>query len=46
MTTLTEAAVEAAALAWLFGVGWKVADGPGIALVRRARSRATHEVSV
>ena len=28
MTTLTEADVEAAALAWLAGVGWRVANGP------------------
>ena len=31
MTTLTEADVEAAALAWLFGVGWRTARGPDIA---------------
>ena len=28
MTTLTEADVEAAALAWLAGLGWGVAHGP------------------
>ena len=31
MTTLTEAAVEAAALAWLTTLGWQVAHGPDIA---------------
>ena len=31
MTTLTEADVEAAALAWLADVGWRAARGPGIA---------------
>ncbi len=31
MTTLTEAGVEAAALAWLAGVGWQMARGPDIA---------------
>lgn len=28
MAILTEADVEAAALDWLAGVGWQVADGP------------------
>ena len=37
-TTPTESAVEAAALTWLAGVGWQVADGRDIAPVRRARS--------
>ena len=31
MTTLTEADVEQAALAWLEGLGWRVAHGPDIA---------------
>ena len=31
MTTITEADVEAAALAWLEGLGWQVAHGPDIA---------------
>ena len=31
MTTLTEADVEQAALAWLRGLGWQVAHGPDIA---------------
>ena len=31
MTTLTEAEVEQAALAWLGGLGWRVAHGPDIA---------------
>ena len=31
MTTITEADVEAAALAWLSGLGWGVAHGPDIA---------------
>ncbi len=31
MTTLTEADVEQAALAWLEGLGWQVAHGPDIA---------------
>ena len=31
MTTITEADVEAAALDWLAGLGWKVAHGPAIA---------------
>ena len=31
MTTLTESDVEAAALAWLAGLGWQVAHGPDIA---------------
>ena len=31
MTTLTEADVESAALAWLSGLGWRVAHGPDIA---------------
>ena len=31
MTTLTEADVEAAALAWLSALGWQVAHGPDIA---------------
>ena len=31
MTTLTEADVEAAALAWLADVGWRMARGPDIA---------------
>ena len=31
MTTLTEADVESAALAWLEGLGWRVAHGPDIA---------------
>ena len=31
MTTLTEAVVEQAALAWLSGLGWQVAHGPDIA---------------
>ena len=31
MTTLTEADVEQAALAWLDGLGWRVAHGPDIA---------------
>ena len=31
MTTLTEAAVEQAALEWLSGLGWQVAYGPDIA---------------
>ena len=31
MTTITEADVEAAALAWLSGLGWQVAHGPDIA---------------
>ena len=30
MTTLTEADVEAAALAWLSALGWRVAHGPDI----------------
>ena len=45
-TTLTKSAVEAAALAWLAGVGWQVAHGRDIARARWTRSRATHEVSV
>ena len=31
MTTITEAVVEEAALAWLRGLGWRVAHGPDIA---------------
>ncbi len=31
MTTITEADVEAAALAWLSSLGWRVAHGPDIA---------------
>ena len=31
MTTLTEADVEQAALDWLSGLGWDIANGPGIA---------------
>ena len=31
MTTITEADVEEAALAWLEGLGWGVAHGPNIA---------------
>ena len=31
MTTITEATVEAAALAWLAGVGWQVKQGRDIA---------------
>ncbi len=31
MTTLTGADVEAAALGWLAGLGWRVAHGPEIA---------------
>ena len=31
MTTLTEADIEQAALAWLVGLGWRVAHGPDIA---------------
>ena len=31
MTTITEADVEQAALAWLSGLGWGVAHGPDIA---------------
>ena len=31
MTTLTEADVEQAALAWLRGLGWQVTHGPDIA---------------
>ena len=31
MTTLTEAEVEQAALAWLSDLGWQVAHGPDIA---------------
>ena len=31
MTTLTEAVVEQAALAWLADLGWGVAHGPDIA---------------
>ena len=31
MTTLTEADVESAALAWLSDLGWQVAHGPDIA---------------
>ena len=30
-TTLTEADIEQAALAWLHGFGWQVAHGPPIA---------------
>ena len=31
MTTITEAVVEEAALAWLSDLGWMVAHGPDIA---------------
>ena len=31
MSTLTEAGVEQAGLAWLDGLGWQVAHGPDIA---------------
>ena len=31
MTTITEATVEAASLAWLENLGWRVAHGPDIA---------------
>ena len=31
MTTLSEADVEQAALDWLSGLGWQVAQGPDIA---------------
>ena len=31
MTTFTESIVEQAALAWLEGLGWKIAHGPDIA---------------
>ena len=30
MTTITEADVEQAALAWLSGLGWQTAHGPDI----------------
>ena len=33
MTTLTEAAVEQAALAWLESVGWQTAHGPDLGSV-------------
>ena len=41
MTTLTEADVEAAALDWLAGVGWQVAQtGPTARRIRPAPSAA------
>ena len=35
MTTITEADVEQAGLAWLAGAGWRIAHGPDIALGRQ-----------
>ncbi len=47
MTSLTEAVVEQAALAWPSGLGWQVAHGPDIApdarpeLIRQAALERT-----
>ena len=35
MTTITEADVEQAGLAWLAGAGWRIAHGADIALGRQ-----------
>ena len=38
LTTLTEAVVEDAALAWLESLGWTIAHGPDIATEERIRT--------
>ena len=42
MTTITEAEVEAAGLAWLAGAGWRVAHGPDIAPGTTGAERADY----